>query len=162
VAECLSFHGYECFLPLRYKNEYRITPISKDDRLPTVPLFPGYLFCRYKTQHNFRIVDAANVIRIISYDNIPTVIPDDVIKSLQKVAGERLLVEPCQFIQSDTKVRVESGPLKGTEGYLVQENKNSYKISLGVSAIGQSVMVDVFNSDIRVIHENVRVVRKVR
>jgi len=175
VAEYLFSRGYECFLPLQYKYEYRITPVPRNSkRLATVPLFDGYLFCKYKVERNFRIADTRNVIRVLSHKGIPAVIPDIEIESLKKVVASGLSMEPCQFIQADQgvcvksvplngadfktflksgqKVRINSVPLKEVEGYFVQVvGKDTCKIAVGVSVLQKSVLISLLNADISVV-----------
>ena len=150
VAEHLAFHEYECFVPLQYKKPYRIAPASQNGKQPlSVPLFPGYLFCRYKLQHNFHILRAPGVIRILGYGNTPAVIPDSEIESVQKVVLSGLATEPCQFLQSGQKVQVKSGPFNGVEGYIVTAlNKSICKVAVGISVVEKSVVIDVFTADV--------------
>ena len=89
--------------------------------------------------------------KILGYNGIPTVIPDCEIESLQKVVISGLSTEPCQFFQLGQKVLVHSGPLNGVEGYLVQVNKNTCKIAVGVSVVEKSVTVIVYNTDVSAI-----------
>ena len=151
AAEYLVLHGYECFLPLQRKNEYGNTSIQKagGQRL-MIPLFPGYLFCRYKMRHSFRIEYAPAVIRVLRYDDIPIVVPDSEIESLFKIVTSGYSADACSFFQAGQKVRVKHGPLRGTEGYLVSVNKNTCKIAFRVSAVEKFVIVNVSNVELAI------------
>jgi len=150
VAEHLVIHGYECFLPLHYKRAYRAVQISKNDKhhLDT-PLFPGYLFCRYKIKYDFPILQVPGVIKILGCNGIPAIIPDHEIESLQKIVISGLSAEAQPFLHSGQKIRVNSGPLCGVEGFLVKVvKKNLYKIAVGVSIVEKSLVVDIVNPDV--------------
>ena len=150
AAEHLVTNGYECFLPLQYRKMRKTAQDQKRKRQPVlIPLFPGYLFCRFKTHHNFLIKQATGVKKLIGYNGIPTPIPDCEIESLQKVVISGLAVEPYEFLRTGQKVVIHSGPLSGLEGYLVQVlNKKLCKIAVGVSVIEKSGLVTVCISDV--------------
>ena len=155
AAEHLLLNGYECFLPLQYKESCRNTSIVKDKgTLPSVPFFPGYLFCRYKLRHSYPIMRASGVVRILGYDGNPAVIPDREIDAISKIVASGFSAEPQQLLRSEQKVRVNSGPLNGIEGYLISVlNKYTWKIAIGVSVVEQSVFIDVRPTDVCIIQQ---------
>lgn len=149
AAEHLVIHGYECFLPLHCKRTHRTVPAHQNDKqYPNAPLFPGYLFCRYKVQHKFPILRVPGVIRILGCNGVPAVIPDQEIVSLQKIVISGIYAEPYQFLKTGQKVRVNHGPLRDTEGYLIQVNKNTCKIAAGISVVEKSVVITVATTDV--------------
>ena len=154
VAEQLSFNEHECFLPLRYKEPFKIVPDLKGTKEPTkVPLFPGYLFCRYKLNPIFHIRQASGVKKILCRNGIPEIIPDNEIESIQKIVNSGFHGKPCSLLKVGLKVRVHSGPFNGAEGYLVSVNKNKYKIAFGISLIEQAIVVTVVGADVRTINQ---------
>src|SRR5215471_17879374 len=67
TARALRNKGYEEFLPL-YTSPRRWTDRLKHIELP---LFPGYVFCRFDLQVVPRIVTTAGVVRIVGMGNTP-------------------------------------------------------------------------------------------
>jgi transcription antitermination factor NusG len=149
AAEHLALHGYVCFVPLQYKKEYKTVPAPKHDNgRSSIPLFPGYLFCRYKLQNNFPIVRAPGVIRLLCYGDTPAAIPENEVEFLQRVALSGLWTEPYQFFQSGQKVRINSGPCRGVEGYIVEVTKNDMcRIAVKVSVVEKSVLVNMHTTE---------------
>lgn len=154
AAEHLYLNGYECFLPLRNSKPFEnITDIESNRPVSLIPLFPGYLFCRYRSQQIFRIKEASGVIRILGGSNNPEVIPDDEIDSIQKIVNCGFSRESCKFLKVGWKVRVKSGCFDGVEGYLVSVNKNTCKIASGISILGKAIMLTMVNADIQIIDQ---------
>ena len=67
VAAILDSKGYEQYLPL-YRQRRRWS-----DRVVTteVPLFPGYVFCRFDTQRRLPVISTLGVVSIIGFGNDP-------------------------------------------------------------------------------------------
>ena len=140
VAEQLSVNGYECFLPLQPRTFLKIP--EKDE-----PLFPGYLFCRYKTQCTLRIVQIPSVLSIVSFCNIPAVISEEEILSIFKIVSSQFFTESWTFPQEGQKVRIDSGPLEGVEGIFVSGTDSS-KVVVNVGVLQRSIAVTVFDSNL--------------
>ena len=158
AAEQLYLNGYECFLPLRSKKVHVTAPDLENDREQSlVPLFPGYLFCRYKPQRTFHINRASGVIKIVGIRGIPEVIPDIEMDSIKMIVASGLSTTiPCQYLKVGLKVRVCSGPFNGVEGYLVAVNKNRCKIASGISAIGKAIVIHLVDTDICILPTGIK------
>jgi len=142
VAEQLSSNGYICFLPLQKKKKG-----VYNDSTATEPLFPGYLFCRYRAKSTFRIVQAPGVVNIVSFCNIPAIISEEEIDSIFKIVNSNLSPESWQFPQEGNMVRINSGPLVGVEGVLVS-GTNPSKVVVNVVVLKRSIAVTIHNSDL--------------
>src|SRR5271155_2926838 len=120
VAEQLNGQGYERFLPL-YKLRKRWS-----DRIKQVeaPLFPGYLFCRFDPQKRLPILKTPGVIQIVGYNRAPTPIEEAEIDAIQTLVASGLPNQPWPFLETGDRVRIESGPLRGLEGILVEFKGN--------------------------------------
>src|SRR5579859_2892809 len=66
VTAHLNGKGYEWFLPL-YKSRKRWSDRVKETELP---LFPGYLFCRFDPQNRLPILKTPGVTQIVGYNNL--------------------------------------------------------------------------------------------
>jgi transcription antitermination factor NusG len=138
VANHLGSNGYETFLPV-YKSR---RPWS--DRLKEfeVPLFPGYLFCRFNPLDRLPILMTVGVIQVVGIAKKPVSIEDAEIIAIQTLVQSGLPAYPWQFLQVGERVRVERGPLSGIEGTLISF-KGHYRLILSVTLLQRSVSVEV-------------------
>ena len=136
VADRLLEEGYECFLPLIPAK----TAPSKNQA--TKPLFPGYLFCRYKTQCKTRIVQVLSVLDIVSFCKTPAIVSEEEIASIFKIVHSGFYPEPNEFIMEGQRVRIISGPLMGVEGFVVDANHPN-KVVVTVNALNRALAVTV-------------------
>jgi len=151
VAEQLCINKYECFLPLCYKEACRTgLDLQLNKHQITVPMFPGYLFCRYRESPIFHIRQASGVIKVLCFKGIPEVIPEEEIESIRKIVASRLFTKPCEYLKIGLKVRVcNSGIFDGVEGYLMAVKKNKCKIASGISLIGKALTITVDDINVR-------------
>jgi transcription antitermination factor NusG len=139
VAERLLGNGYECFLPLQTTR----AGFSLNHEI-TKPLFPGYLFCRYKMQHKFRIVQTPGVLSVVGFGGIPAVIPEEEIASIHKIVHSKFYPEPHEFLPKGQRVRIDSGPLKGVEGIVASGILP--KVVVNVEVLKRAIAVTVLDS----------------
>jgi transcription antitermination factor NusG len=138
VAGYLRGMGYEEFLPLcgcRKRWSDRIKEAQ-------TPLFPGYLFCRFDPQNRLPILKTPGVIQVVGYNRQPIPVDEDEIKSIQTLVTSGISNQPWPFLQVGEKVQIESGPLRGLEGVLV-EIKGNRRLILSVSLLQRSVAVEM-------------------
>ena len=142
AAESLTLLGYETFAP-HYVPRSKAFGRGQREK----PLFPGYLFVRYKTKYDFRIVEGAWVIRIVGISNVPVRIPDDEVESIQRVVASGIYSEPWRMAQIGERVSVCQGPLAGLEGTLVGV-KGGLRLLVNVTLLQRSVAVEVGVDDV--------------
>jgi transcriptional antiterminator NusG len=138
VADHLTGRGFEWFLPLR-KDRKRWS-----DRMKEIesPLFPGYLFCRFDTQNRLPILQTPGVVQIVGYNRQPISVDELEIAAIQTLVAAGVPNQPCSFVEIGDRVRIESGPLRGLEGILV-ESRGKHKFVLSVSLLQRSVAVEI-------------------
>jgi transcription antitermination factor NusG len=138
VAQQLNGQGYERFLPL-YKLRKRWS-----DRIKEVnaPLFPGYLFCRFNPQDRLPILKTPGVIQIVGFNNGPAAVDEAEIRSIQTLVTAGVPHQPWPFLAAGDRVRIESGPLLGLEGILI-DVKRSHRLVLSVTLLQRSVAVEI-------------------
>ena len=78
VATFLGGKGYEWFLPL-YKSRRAWSDRIKETQLP---LFPGYIFCRFDLQHRLPILTTPGVVSVVGIGRRPVPIDDAEIAAL--------------------------------------------------------------------------------
>jgi len=134
----LRDRGYEEFLPLysvRRRWSDRIKQLE-------VPLFPGYLFCRFDVTHRLPVLSTPGVIGIVGFGKIPVPIHDCEIEAIRRVLQSGIPAEPWKYIPSGQRVRVEQGPLAGLEGVFL-EQKSDYRLLLSIEVLQRSVAVQI-------------------
>ncbi len=138
VSQQLNGQGYERFLPL-YKLRKRWS-----DRIKEVnaPLFPGYLFCRFNPQDRLPILKTPGVIQIVGFNNGPAAVDEAEIRSIQTLVTAGVPHQPWPFLAAGDRVRIESGPLLGLEGILI-DVKRSHRLVLSVTLLQRSVAVEI-------------------
>jgi transcription antitermination factor NusG len=138
TAEMVAVKGYESYLPLyRSKRRWSDRMVEKE-----LPLFPGYVFCRFDPQFRLPILTTPGVISIISSGKAPLPIPHAEIASIRTAIESGMLVLPCAYLREGERVRVLEGPLEGVEGILVRQ-KNQSRIVLSVEMLERSVAVEI-------------------
>ena len=138
VALALHSKGYEVFLPL-YASQRHWSDRVKELELP---LFPGYLFCRFDVQRRLPILKTPGVIDILGFSKTPAPVDETEIAAIQSIVASRLSAEPWPFLQVGQTVRVERGPLLGMEGIMVALKK-PYRLVVSVTLLNRSVAVEI-------------------
>jgi transcription antitermination factor NusG len=134
----LTSKGYDTFLP-NYVCAGRSPNGGAFSRLP---LFPGYVFCRFDPLLNALIVTTPGVVRIVGYGRNPAVIEEKEIAALKTIVASGVRAEPLSVAHPGDPVRITSGPLRGVEGLLVEMNKRRQFI-VSVSILHRSALVEL-------------------
>ena len=137
----LEGKGYEVFLPT-YASRRRWS-----DRVKTVelPLFPGYVFCRFNIGARLPILVTPGVNSIIGVGKTPVPVDPAEICAIRSVIDSGVASYPCDYIMDGESVRVESGPLEGLVG-IVQRSKSSDRLIVSLTLLMRSVSVEIDRS----------------
>ncbi len=138
VARALESKGYETFLPL-YKKHHQYGARSKSSELP---LFPGYVCCRFDVHARLPIVTTPGVIQVLGAGNLPLPVSDVEINSLQTAIRAQIPIEPFAFAATGQRVQINRGVLAGMEG-IVLESKPSLRLILSVKLLQRSVLLEI-------------------
>ena len=144
VANSLRSRGYSDFLPV-YSCMRRWSDRVKKVELP---LFPGYLFCRFDVNYRLPILTTPGVIGIVGVGKLPQPVEEDEINALQVVAGSGLLLEPWPFLKTGERVKIEDGPLRNVEGIL-SEIGDRGQLVVSITLLQRSVAVTIDRSWVR-------------
>jgi transcription antitermination factor NusG len=106
----------------------------------TLPVFPGYVFCRFDPMNRLPILSANGVIQVVGAGKNPTSIADEEIAALQQADTSGLPRQPWPYLGIGEKVKVVFGPLAGLEGILT-DYKGFHRLILSVSLLQRSVAV---------------------
>jgi transcription antitermination factor NusG len=148
VTTQLDQKGYETLLPIyvsRRKWSDRIKTLS-------LPLFPGYIFCRFNINARLPIVATPGVMRILGIGRIPTPVNESEIASIQHVMDSGAQAQPHPYVAAGQMVEIESGPLQGLKGIIVRL-KGSDRLVVSVSLLMRSVAVEVDQNSVRPLRE---------
>jgi transcription antitermination factor NusG len=138
TAHFLSEKGFEQFVPL-YRAQRQWTDRVKQMELP---LFPGYVFCRFDVQNWLPIKSTAGVVSIVSIGNTPATIEEHEVEAIRSAMRGGVAAEPWPFLREGQRVRVCAGAMRGHEGLLVNV-KNRSRLILSVSMLQRSVAIEV-------------------
>lgn len=138
VCTILKSTGYDTFLPT-YRDRR-----SWSDRIKelSIPLFPGYTFCRFNPERRLPILQVPGVVDIVSFGKRPESVPDDEIAAVRTIVETDLGIRPWPFLRVGQKVRVRKGPLTGAEGFLV-EFKNGFRLVVSITILNRSVAAEL-------------------
>jgi transcription antitermination factor NusG len=138
VEESLRGKGYSAFSP------YYQTKRKRSDRTLNLdlPLFPGYVFCRFNCQKRLPILTTPGIVKIVGAGNIPEPIDLSEIQSLQTVSESGRHVQPWPFLQQGQRIRVEAGPLSGTVGTLLRV-KDEVRLVVSITLLQRSMAIEL-------------------
>jgi transcription antitermination factor NusG len=141
AVDVLKGKGYEPYVPL-YQVRRR-----RPDRSVTVdlPLFPGYVFCRFNHGHRLPILTTPGVVSVVGFGSDPAPIPDEEIQAVRAALMFGLAAAPHPFLREGQRVRVTHGPMKGVEGIVVKM-KADWRLVVSIQLLQRSVSVE-FDSD---------------
>lgn len=137
VSLGLRGKGYEEFLPLQTAHRQ----VRNRIRTVELPLFPGYVFCRFDGTKRLPVLITPGVFHIVTHAGRLAPVPDHEIESLQTMVRSKLPIEECPYSPGD-KVRIVSGALAGVEAS-VSRVKDRYRVVLSVAMLERSVAVEI-------------------
>jgi transcription antitermination factor NusG len=138
VAGALKVKDLEEFLPL-YRDRRRWSDRIKELELP---LFPGYVFCRFDPCRKASVLATPGVRSVVSFGRTPVPLAESEIESIRAMIASGLPVGPWPFLNTGQTVRIEHGPLCGLEGILVQL-KDAWRVVVSVPLLQRSVSVEL-------------------
>ena len=138
ASATLRGKGYEEFLPL-YRSRRRWSDRVKELDLP---LFPGYLFCRFDVYDRLPILTTPGVISIVGAGKTPIPVSDDEIAAIQAVIRSGLAAMPWPCLTVGSRILIERGPLAGLEGIALDVDRK-YRLIVSVPLLQRSVAVEI-------------------
>jgi len=144
IAAHLLGQGYECFLPT-YTSLREWSDRRKEIELP---LFPGYLFCRFNPLERLPILKTPGVIQVVGCNRIPVPIDEQEVQAIQRMIESSFARQPWPYLEVGERVRIKSGALRGLEGILVSF-KGNHRLVLSVTLLRRSVAVEIDSSAVQ-------------
>jgi transcriptional antiterminator NusG len=137
VGRLLQQIGHDGFVPtypsLRQWSDRKV--------LIDLPLFEGYVFCKFRPEVPFSILAVPGVIRIVGSSRTPLPISQEEIEAVRTVIKFALKAKPHPYPTVGSRVRIREGPLAGIEG-IVDQHLNNLVLSVRLVHKAISVQID--------------------
>jgi transcription antitermination factor NusG len=139
ASTVLRGKGYEEFLPVYCSRRRWSDRVKKIE----VPLFPGYLFCRFDPGDRLvPVLTTPGVIGVVSAGKTPLPVAEEEIEAVRTVLRSGLAAQPWPFLGIGSRIYMEAGPLTGLEGIVINVDK-TYRLVVSVSLLQRSVAVEI-------------------
>ena len=137
----LKIHSYDVFSPTKAE----VRQWSDRRKVAHVPLFPGYLFCRFECKESMPIWRAPGVIDIINSGGRLLEVAEDQIDNIKRCVEASISMDVVSELVSGRKVQVIAGPLAGVCGVLAFV-KQQLRVALEITMMNRTVLVEVHAS----------------
>ncbi len=141
VIDYIRRFGYFGYLPL-YTKVYRVQR-RKVRRL--LPCFPGYVFTKLFPEERIRLLKTNLLVNTIAVPNPRQMIHQ--LRQISRVSRVSEEIKPCNMCKVGDYVKVVSGPLYGTQGYVMRFGRES-KLCLNVEILGAAVEISISPTDV--------------
>jgi transcription antitermination factor NusG len=138
IGAMLRNKGYETVLPVHIRRHQ----YGRRARSFEIPLFPGYLFCRFDPTVRLPVLTTPGVLHVVGAGRTPIPVADDEVLAIRRAMEACATMTPHEYWQSGRRGRIHSGPLAGVEGIIVNA-KPPVRLLLSVSLLQRSVLVEV-------------------
>lgn len=130
----------DAFAPrIRLRRERRSGGI--DTRME--PLFPGYVFARFRYPDQVRhVLSTTGVVGLVTFGGRPPAVPDHAIDYLRH-HSELTATPLAPIFEEGDWVRVAAGCFRGNEGRVMQFSPNSDRVCVLLSLLGQEVQISL-------------------
>ena len=151
VAMHLRGKGYEEFLPTYTSRRHWSDRVREIE----LPLFPGYIFCKFDVTDRLPLLVIPGVMSVVSFGGTPMSVPEREIAAIEHVVNSGMKYGPWPRMSVGQPVQVRYGPLRGVEGVVVEVKKN-YQLIISVSMLQRSVAVEIDRDCVVPVSENQR------
>lgn len=107
-----------------------------------LPLFPGYVFCRFDFQRQPPILMSPGIVHIVGARIAPEPVPEIEIATVRAIVESHLRAEPWRFLKMGERVRIFDGPLDGVEG-LLAGSKRRRRLVVSITLLQRSIAAEI-------------------
>jgi transcription antitermination factor NusG len=107
-----------------------------------LPLFAGYVFCRFDLRQRTAVLTTPGVRSIVGFGGAPAPVDCAEIDAIETMMRSNLPIGPWPYLKPGDRVRVERGPLRGLEGTLLRE-KDRFRLVVGIELLQRSVAAEL-------------------
>ena len=115
---------------------------SDRDKALTLPLFSGYVFCRFDNADRVTVLNTPGVRGIVGFGGRAAAIDAREIEAIERMSASGVALSPWPYLKPGDAVRVERGPLRGMMGTLIRE-KDKCRLVIGVELLQRSIAAEV-------------------
>jgi transcription antitermination factor NusG len=108
----------------------------------SLPLFPGYVFCRFDILRPFSVLWQPGVNSVVRTQAGPVVLDDSEIESLSRALECSLHIRPSPYPEHGQRICISRGPLQGTAGFVVT-SQGGERLIIPISSLQRAVSVDI-------------------
>jgi transcription antitermination factor NusG len=137
-ARLLRCQGYEEFVPT-YSTRRQWTDRTK---VVDVPLFPGYIFCRFNRWTLAPVIKTPGVVNVVAFGSTPTPVGDEEVEAIRTLLATGTRFEPTRYLTVGQRLEVIRGPLAGLTGILISV-KSGWRIVISVNLLQRSVAAEI-------------------
>ncbi len=139
--------GIEVYLPLQ-----RTLKLWSDrKKWVEEPLFRSYIFVHISESEYYAVLNTPGVVRFITFEGKAVPVPEQQIEAIRYyLSSDEKPVAVDPGLVPGQVVEVMKGPLRGLRGELV-EISGRRKVKVEIEAIGQSIMVTIPLSQLRIL-----------
>lgn len=138
VGRLLESRGWNTLTPV-YRSSRQWSDRVKEIELP---LFSGYVFCRFPIEESRYVEDTPGVALIVRFNSRPAPIQPSEIANIQAMVAAGVPLSPWPFLKAGDRVRVDRGPLRGLEGTLLRDGESS-RLVISVELLQRSISAEV-------------------
>jgi transcription antitermination factor NusG len=135
TAQGLCGKGYEVFLPECNR------PGGRGNKYTKVPLFAGYVFCRFDVNNRLPILIMPGIVHIVSLGKTPVPVDEVELESLKILVAAGLPLQREDTLAVGQAIRIEKGPLTGAAGIVVGLRRQ--RLVVAISLLQRSVSVEL-------------------
>ena len=151
VGMHLRGKGYEEFLPTYTSRRHWSDRVREIE----LPLFSGYIFCKFDVMDRLPLLVIPGVMSVVSFGGTPMAVPEREIAAIEHVVNSGMKYGPWPRMSVGQPVQVKYGPLRGVEGVVVEVKKN-YQLIISISMLQRSVAVEIDRDCVVPVSENQR------
>lgn len=151
VSRTLRNNGFTEYLPLYMKTSQWSDRTKKLE----LPLFPGYVFCRFDPKLVFPILRIPSVLRVLSVGSKLAEVPDAELETIRKLLASGRGIAPWEYLEVGQRIVVISGSLEGVEGILTRF-KGKDRLVASVALLRRSVSVEIDRACVHAVQTGVR------
>ncbi|RLC24202.1 MAG: antitermination protein NusG [Deltaproteobacteria bacterium] len=147
VYDRLKEAGIEAYLPL----QKILKQWSDRKKWVEEPLFRSYLFVHITQEDYYKALSIIGVVKYITFEGKAVPVPEQQIQAIKQfLNNEEDLLLSNESFKIGNKVEIFRGALKGLMGNLV-ELKGKQKVKIEIESIGQSIVLTIPKSYLKVI-----------
>jgi transcription antitermination factor NusG len=109
----------------------------------TQPLFPRYLFAKFKREQLSKILFTRGVHDVVCFGDGPACVSEDIIEVIRERIDQNGFVKLNNDLKPGDKVVISAGPLKNLIGVFEREVKGRERIMILLTAIGYQGHLEV-------------------